>query len=112
MILITPKETSSPLNADIERLQTNLRGFARDIENLQERVQSWDVTDAETRKVFSDLRSKLRMSIETEKALAQQNRQRLEIDGDYGLDLDAARDQIGCCLARLRRCTDTGQVPE
>jgi len=40
MILITPKETSSPLNADIERLQTNLRGFARDIENLQERVQS------------------------------------------------------------------------
>jgi len=112
MILITPKETSSPLNADIERLQTNLRGFARDIENLQERVQSGDVTDAETHKVFSDLRSELRMSIETEKALAQQNRQRLEIDGDYGLDLDAARDQIGCCLARLRRCTDTGQVPE
>ena len=112
MILITPKETSSPLNEDIERLQTNLRGFARDIENLQERVQSGDVTDAETRKVFSDLRSELRMSIETEKALAQQSRQRLEIDGDYGLDLDAARDQIGCCLARLRRCTDTGQVPE
>ena len=112
MILITPEETSSPLNEDIERLQTNLRGFARDIENLQERVQSGDVTDAETRKVFSDLRSWLRMAMETEKALAQQNRQRLEIDGDYGLDLDAARDQIGCRLARLRRCTDTGQVPE
>ena len=102
MILITPEETSSPLNEDIERLQTNLRGFARDIENLQERVQSGDVTDAETRKVFSDLRSWLRMAMETEKALAQQNRQRLEIDGDYGLDLDAARDQIGCRLARLR----------
>ena len=28
MILITPEETSSPLNEDIERLQTNLRGFA------------------------------------------------------------------------------------
>ena len=112
MILITPEETSSPLNEDIERLQTNLRGFARDIENLQERVQSGDVTDAETRKVFSDLRSWLRMAMETEKALAQQNRQRLEIDGDYGLDLDAARDQIGCRLARLRRCTDTGQVPK
>ena len=40
MILITPEEISSPLNEDIERLQTNLRGFARDIENLQERVQS------------------------------------------------------------------------
>ncbi|ERL97331.1 hypothetical protein HIMB11_02379 [Rhodobacteraceae bacterium HIMB11] len=26
MILITPEETSSPLNEDIERLQTNLRG--------------------------------------------------------------------------------------
>ena len=52
------------------------------------------------------------MAIETEKALAQQNRQRLEIDGGYGLDLDAARDQIGCRLARLRRCTDKGQVPE
>lgn len=35
MILITPEETSSPLNEDIEKLQTNLRGFARDIENLQ-----------------------------------------------------------------------------
>jgi hypothetical protein len=112
MILITPEETSSPLNEDIERLQTNLRGFARDIENLQERVQSGDVTDAETRKVFSDLRSWLRMAMETEKALAQQNRQRLEIDGDYGLDLDAARDKIGCRLARLRRCTDTGHVSE
>ena len=98
MILITPEETSSPLNEDIERLQTNLRGFARDIENLQERVQSGDVTDAETRNVFSDLRSWLRMAMETEKALAQQNRQRLEIDGDDGLDLDAARDQIGCRL--------------
>ena len=65
MILITPEETSSPLNEDIERLQTNLRGFARDIENLQERVQSGDVTDAETRKVFSDLRSWLRMAMET-----------------------------------------------
>jgi hypothetical protein len=112
MILITPEETSSPLNEDIERLQTNLRGFARDIENLQERIQSGDVTDAETRKVFSDQRTWLRMAIETEKALAQQNRQRLEIDGDYGLDLDAARDQIGCRLAGLRRCTDKGQVPE
>ena len=28
MILITPEETSSPLNEDIERLQTNLRGFS------------------------------------------------------------------------------------
>ena len=65
MILITPEETSSPLNEDIERLQTNLRGFARDIENLQEGVQSGDVTDAETRKVFSDLRSWLRMAMET-----------------------------------------------
>ena len=65
MILITPEETSSPLNEDIERLQTNLRGFARDIENLQERVQSGDVTDADTRKVFSDLRSWLRMAMET-----------------------------------------------
>lgn len=112
MILITPEETSSPLNEDIERLQTNLRGFARDIENLQEMVQSGDVTDAETRKVFSDLRSWLRMAMETEKALAQQNRQRLEIDGDYGRDLDAARDQIGCRLVRIRRCTDTGHVSE
>ena len=65
MILITPEETSSPLNEDIERLQTNLRGFARDIENLQERVQSGDVTDADTRKVFSDLCSWLRMAMET-----------------------------------------------
>ena len=65
MILITPEETSSPLNEDIERLQTNLRGFARDIENLQERVQSGDVTDADTRKAFSDLRSWLRMAMET-----------------------------------------------
>ena len=99
MILITPDETSSPLNEDIERLQTNLRGFARDIENLQERVQSGDVTDAETRKVFSDLRSWLRMAMETEKALAQQNRQRLEIDGDYGLQPelgDRVRITTGC----------------
>jgi len=71
MILITPEETSSPLKENIERLQTNLRGFARDIENLQERTQSGDVTDAETRKVFSDLRSWLRMAMETEKALAR-----------------------------------------
>ena len=35
MILITPEETSSPLNEDIERLQTNLRGFARDIETCK-----------------------------------------------------------------------------
>jgi hypothetical protein len=72
MILITPEETSLPLIEDIERLQTNLRGFARDIENLQERVQSGDVTDAETRKVFSDQRSWLTMALETEKALAQE----------------------------------------
>ena len=53
MILIIPEETFSPFNEDIERLQTNLRGFALDIENLQERVQSGDVTEAETRKVLA-----------------------------------------------------------
>jgi len=111
MILFTPDDKANPLSSEFERLERTLSSFAQDIENLAQRVHSGDVvTETEVRKLFQDLRGWLKLAYEAERTVAEHNRKRKGISGDYGLDLAQAKSQIGCRLDRLRRCCDQGKV--
>jgi hypothetical protein len=68
--------------------------------------------ETEVRKLFQDLRRWLKLAHDAEKLVAERNREKLGIKYDYGLDLRAAHDQIGCRLDRLRRCCDQGKIPK
>lgn len=75
-----------------------------DIEDPQKQVRAGEVVNVnEARKLFSDLRAWLKMAHETEAVSAKRNKKQEGIAKDYRLDLDQARTQIGCSMARLRR---------
>lgn len=111
MVLITPEDDTENFGPEFDRVQTQLRSFLADIEDLQKRVHAGEgVKEIEVRKLFQELRVWLKLAHEAESIVAQRKREKLGIKHDYGLDLQAARDQIGCRLDRLRRCCKDGKV--
>lgn len=111
MILITPDSDDDSIQHSIESIAVQLRSFSRDLEDLQTKISAGDtVNETDARKLFSEMRSWLKLAREAEHACAERNKKAIGIVGDYGLDLDAARDQIGCRLDRLRRCCKERKV--
>ena len=105
MILITPEKSDQRLEKQISRIEASLESFLAEIEDLQLKVRAGEVDNVnEARKLFSDLRTWLKLAHETEMLSAQSRKKDQGIAYDYGLDLAEARSQIGCRLARLRRC--------
>lgn len=113
MILITPDSDDDSVQQSIATISKQLRSFVSDLEDLQAKIYTGDtVKETDARKLFSEIRTWLKMAKEAEFACAERNRKKLGIVGDYGLDLDAARSQIGCRLDRLRRCCKERKVSE
>ena len=113
MVLITPEDDTDHFSKEFERVYKQLRSFLTCIEDLQQRVQTGEgVKETEVRKLFQDLRGWLKLAHDAEKLVAERNREKLGIKYDYGLDLRAAHDQIGCRLDRLRRCCGQGKIPK
>ena len=113
MTLITPEKSDSRLERQIQRIEATLDSFLADIEDLQKMVRAGEVTNVNVaRKLFSDLRTWLKLAHETEAISAQRSKTTQGIVHNYGLDLDEARTQIGCRLARLRRCCQERDLPE
>lgn len=111
MILITPDSDDDSVQQSIDTIAVQLRSFVFELEYLQSKISAGDtVNETDARKLFSDIRSWLKLAKEAEFACAERNRKALGIVGDYGLDLDAARDQVGCRLDRLRRCCHERKV--
>lgn len=113
MVVITPEETTENFGPEFERVQTQLRSFLADIEDLQKRAHAGEgVKETEVRKLFQELRGWLKLAQEAEMIVAQRKREELGIKHQYGLDLQAARAQVGCRLDRLRRCCRDGKVSD
>lgn len=82
-------QTLEELTADIRELQERIRG--------SERVKKTDVGTA-----LSDLRYWLKAARETEAELDAIRRKQNGIEGDWGLDLEAAYHEVSCRLDRIR----------
>ncbi|MEI4260678.1 hypothetical protein [Roseovarius sp. D0-M9] len=112
MSLITPEEGQSALSATVTTLERQLRAMCEDLEALSDSVRAEDFEDIKNRsRILGDIRQWLKMAIEAETQLEQRKKKEQGIVNGYALDMDAARDSIGCRLDRLRRAGCPGRFP-
>lgn len=112
MILNTSEEVSR-LSEEFRRLKDQLSGFSHDLDELQSKIRSGEIEKgSDARRFLTELRTWVRIAQEAEAACAEHQKEQRGYTGPYGLDLEAARSQIGCRMARLRRCCREGQIPK
>ena len=105
MILITAEEESSALELERDAIAQELRTIRKMVAVLRERAEAGETaTGVEVGKALSDLRVWLKYAKETEVQIERHRREHARVNSSYGLDLDAARDVVGCRLDRLRQC--------
>ena len=113
MILIHLEEDMSRLEDEREHIVEVLKELGEEIRRLKAQIEEGEATSkTETGKLMSDVRYWMRASHETEAQIANVRRKQKGLAGDWALDLERARDEIGCRMARLRRCCGAGTVPE
>ncbi|MGR3271315.1 hypothetical protein DU478_04845 [Thalassococcus profundi] len=109
MSLITPKDRLGGLEEERVHIALILRTLKSQLNALNERVAEKDLGDpAAAGKLLGEVRYWLKAARETEAELDTAKRQRDGISEGYGIDLDHARTEIGCRLARLRTCCRSG----
>ncbi|WP_226621688.1 hypothetical protein [Alloyangia pacifica] len=113
MILIHLEEELSRLEEEREQLADMLRHLGNDMRRLRDRFDEDGTLDKpETSKAAADLRYWLKVAHETEAQIRNVRRKQKGIAGDWALDLERARVEVGCRMARLRRCCGAGEFPE
>ncbi|MCE8506909.1 hypothetical protein KQ247_00305 [Ruegeria pomeroyi] len=114
MTLITPEERISRTAELLQSLENSIRDLRNAAEDLQKRIRAGEDGDlAGYGKQMGQAASLIRECQKVEASFAEQVRREAGIaQGGYALDLDRARSEIGCRLARLRKCCREGAVSE
>ena len=109
MTLITPDECvskSADLLRSVQEAILRLRQQAEDLRKQLEAGEEMDLADGN--KQLASVDRLISNCHKAELNLAEQQKRQKGIVGDgQGLDLNVARLEIGCRLARLRRCGET-----
>ncbi|MCL3883704.1 hypothetical protein [Marivita sp. GX14005] len=104
-ILITASEEGGALESERAAIARELATIREMVAALREKVEAGESgTGGEAGRILSDLRVWLKHAKETEVQIERHRRETARVSGSYGLDLDAARDVVGCRLDRLRKC--------
>jgi len=108
MILITPEERVSKTADLLRSLEQSVRELRQVAESLRADIEAGEHADVTARTRELEQAGRLIRSCQKveECFVEQQQRQTGIAQGGYALDLDAARLEIGCRLARLRACCD------
>lgn len=113
MVLITADEEGSALEQERAAIARELRTIREMVAVLRDKVEAGETgTGGEAAKALADLRVWLKHAKETEVQIERHRREHASIRGSYGLDLDAARDAVGCRLDRLRSCCREARIPD
>jgi uncharacterized coiled-coil protein SlyX len=105
MTLITHDVRVSELEATRAHIAATLKSITFQIVELKSEVEQGNLgRTKEVGQLLADARYWLKAARETEAEIENVEKQRAGIVHDYGLDLEAARSEIGCRLARLRNC--------
>jgi hypothetical protein len=93
-------------------LYAAIRSLRHEIEALSERVRGGEpISETSVSKPMTDMRGLVAQCTKAELLLNEcRNKQAGIARGDYALNLDRARVEIGCKLDRLRRCSGPGPV--
>ncbi|CAN0276731.1 unnamed protein product, partial [Chrysoparadoxa australica] len=103
--------TPSQVTLSIDALEKQLSAMRADLEAVYAQIrrgQFGDLKDA--RRATSEIRQWLKIAIDAETQLAKRREKELGVADGYALDLEEARESIGCRLARLRRARDAERV--
>lgn len=112
MILTTPETGQSSLGQAIETVEQQLADMKADLLALQRRIASGDFDALRNgSKLTGEIRQWLKLALETEIRLEERRKQHDGIVNHYAIDFDAARDQIGRRLDRLRAASGADGVP-
>jgi hypothetical protein len=111
--LITQDEEVSIFAEHVASIEIQLREIRTGLEEFQQKVRTGDIgSAAEAAKTIGTVRTWIKMAMDAEKSIAERKKTENGITrGGFALDLEEARRDIGCKLARLRRCKDPGGIP-
>lgn len=114
MTLITPDEQVSQTAELLQSLTDTVRNLRWQAEDLRRQIEAGEDADlASGSKQVAQVDGLIRSCQKVEVCLVErQNRQAGIVQGGYALDLDQARLEIGCRLARLRACGGARDVSE
>ena len=110
MTLVTPEDQSSLTQEHFHVLLNSVRELRHVIDSLNKKAaEGEDVDLALVQKILSPADGVIRNCVKLEMILNdQQNRERGIAQAGYAVDLDTARFEVGCRLARLRACCRPG----
>jgi hypothetical protein len=114
MTLITPEERVLRTAELFQSLQDSIRNLRQQAEGLRRQIEAGEDADlVNGNKQVAAVDGLLRTCQKVEASLDEQYHRKAGIvRGGYALDLEQARFEIGCRLARLRACCDTREVSE
>ena len=109
MSLFRPIETQADTKAALQLTEELYLRAARAMEALAGRVEAGETPDVtETKKTAATLREQESMFLKERDRVLQQCKAGAGIDGDFAIDFDAVRAEIGGKLDRLRRHAGSG----
>ena len=107
MTLITPEHKKRDiLEEDLVALKEVFQDLKAQMEDLKQKVRAGEVEKVkEASKTLQELRGWMKVAMDTEKALNDIVREDTGLtDKPYAIDLAAAREKIGCRMARIVPC--------
>ncbi|MGR3617197.1 MAG: hypothetical protein ACU0BB_14290 [Paracoccaceae bacterium] len=114
MAKTTPEDRILRTDDLLVSLHQSLVNLRQQAEDLRESIKAGgEAAMAEKSKELGRADVVIRHCQKVEACLVEQReRQAGIVQGGHALDLERARFEIGCRLARIRRCGDTGEFPE
>ncbi len=107
MTLITPEEGPTTLSTSITTLEQQLADMRADLVELYQKIRAGEFDQVKNAtRATTEIRQWLKIAIEAEATLEKRNKHDRGIVHDYAIDFDAARNEIGSRLDRLRRHRD------
>lgn len=107
MSLITLSEKPCALTTSIDALERQLVDMKHELSAMYDRIKQGEFGELKNAtKATAEIRQWLKIAIEAEAQLATREKKELGITLSYGLDLDLAKEKIGCQLDRIRRTRD------
>ncbi|MFW2587562.1 hypothetical protein [Sagittula sp. SSi028] len=103
-VLVVPVCETGRLEAQREEIAQTLSELAGDVRALQGKIRSGEAKKGDVGAALADLRYWLKALRETEAELDAIRQRESGVIGGWGLDLDAAGDEVRCRLARLAEC--------
>ncbi|MCE8006606.1 hypothetical protein [Aestuariivita sp.] len=114
MTIVTPEDHEHGTADLIGAFHDSIRELRIVIEDLKQQIRDSEGVDLTVAsKHLAPSEALIRNCLKVEANLVDQKNRELGIaQGGYAIDLDRARFEVGCRLARLRACCTTGAVPK